>query len=114
MPKSSNTIRVRAIPGEAFCYEVESWEKPDQPHRCQLLDHFGNGACSCTDFGTRCLPNFKKHGKFVDYWNRQNGKPNPLRTRCRHLGAAHVKHLNDHLREEAMKADELAARHGQS
>lgn len=112
MPKANNTIHVKAIPGEAYCYEVESWEKPTQPHRVQLLDYQGNGACSCTDCPTRCIPNFKKNGgKFVEYWNRKTGRPNPLRTRCKHIVAAHVKFLNDHLREQAGKADREEARH---
>lgn len=104
MPKETNTIRVTVSQGERLVYQVESWEHPDQPHRVELLPYFGNGECSCTDFGTRCQVNWRENGgKPVDYWLIAGGKarPNPARTRCKHLMAALKKWRDDELLELA-------------
>jgi hypothetical protein len=103
MPKSTNTIRVKVSHGERGVYQVESWEKPSQPHRVDVFDMFGNGGCGCTDFTTRCIPNHRDHGGPVDYWLIRDGlaKPNPRRTRCRHVMAALKKWRDDELAVQA-------------
>lgn len=102
MPKESSTIRVMPSPGEPFVYLVESWENPQHPHRCELLNYFGNGECSCTDFSTRCAPNWKQNGgKIVPYGVPK--RPNPKRTRCKHLTVAVWYWANNQLAEESAK-----------
>lgn len=114
MPRSSNTIHVWTIPGEPFCYKVESWEKPSEPHRVELLEQMGNGACSCVDWTTRCLPNWRRNGQRpVDYWmiKANVARPNPARSRCRHIMAALRKEQNDRLLLEAQKEARLDPDH---
>ncbi len=104
MPRENNTVRVRPIPGERMCFEVESWTDPANPYRVDLLEMMGNGGCFCTDFNTRCIPNHRDNGGVpVNYWDRLTGKTNPMRTRCRHVAAAMHKYLDDHLHDEALK-----------
>lgn len=102
MPKATQTMRVSVSRGERLVYQVESWEHPDQPHRVELLPYFGNGECSCTDFTTRCQVNWRESGgKVVDYWlidaAKKIARPNPKRSRCKHLMAALRKWRDDEL-----------------
>jgi hypothetical protein len=100
MPRSTGTIKVKAIPGEAMRWRVESWSKPQEPHIVDLSMHGGRGECSCTDWQTRCNPNFKKHGQWVEYWGA-GGRPNPARSMCRHIHVTRIHFLNTSLRDIA-------------
>lgn len=87
MSAATGTIRVRAVPGEMGRFLVESWEKPDQPHQVDLLAHGGQGACSCTDWTTRCRPNQKARPfAFTPYGTARS--PDPARHACRHVTVA--------------------------
>ena len=98
MPRSTGTIKVKARRGEAMRWDVESWEKPQQPHLVDLAANGGRGECSCTDWQTRCNPNFKRHGKWIEYWGVK-GKPNPERTMCKHVHVTRLHFLNTSLRD---------------
>lgn len=96
------TVRVQEIPGEALCYWVESWERPEYQHKVDLTENGGNGACDCKDFCTRCEPNFlKAEGKWTEYG--YPGNPDPDRTMCKHIFVARKKFLNTTLRQIAEK-----------
>jgi hypothetical protein len=104
MPRETRTVRVEAIPGEPFRFRVESWEQPEFPHTVDLLEWGGHGVCSCTDFGTRCTANFRKHfGQWVEYG--APGRPNPQRTQCKHVCCARRFYLNNKLKSESFKYD---------
>lgn len=97
MPTPQKTVKVRAIPGEAMRYQVESWQRPDLFHVVDLSNHGGNGECDCRDFLTRCEPNLKSNGgRWVHYGFP--GQPNPDRTQCRHIYCARIKFTDDTLR----------------
>lgn len=107
MPTPQKTVKVRAVPGEAMRYQVESWQRPDLFHVVDLLENDGNGACCCRDFLTRCEPSFRANGgKIVEYG--YPGTPDPARTRCRHIHVCVKKFANDLLRH--MAAEEKARR----
>jgi hypothetical protein len=83
MPKSKRTYRYRELHSCAGTFEIESWSTKDK-YFVDIWDKEGNGSCSCKDFNTRCLPNWKDNGhQIVDYGT--TGRPNPKRTQCRHL-----------------------------
>jgi hypothetical protein len=100
MPKSTGTIKVKSIPGEPMRFYVESWTNPSEPHLVDLSEHGGRGECSCTDWEILCQCNFKRHGKWIEYWG-VNGKPNPDRTMCKHVHVTRVHVLNAHLKEQS-------------
>lgn len=94
MPKSTRTVRVKEIPGEAFCFEVESWTNPKQPHRVELLSQNGFGECSCTSWSTRKWPVIRD-------------KLAPIRgtklSECRHVEAARIYKWNQEMKRLADK-----------
>ena len=105
MSSRSGTIHVTAISGEVCRYQVESWQRQGLHHTVDLLEHGGNGECSCKDFATRCHTNLKENGgKHVPYG--YPGHPDPDRTQCRHIHVARIKFANDTLKI-------MAKQHGQ-
>jgi hypothetical protein len=87
MSSATRTIKVRPVHGELGRFLVESWEHPDRPHQVDLLAHGGQGACSCTDWSTRCRGNQKlKPYAFIPYGTAK--KPDPERHACRHVTVA--------------------------
>jgi len=92
MPRTTRTVRVQSIAGEPGCFFVESWTDPD-PHRVELFEHQGKGACSCLRFQTHTWPLIR------------DGLPLPYRDRCRHVNAAREYLLDaiiiDHLKHHA-------------
>jgi hypothetical protein len=87
MSSATGTIKVRPVHGEMGRFLVESWEHPDRPHQVDLLAHGGQGACSCTDWTTRCRGNQKaKPYAFIPYGTAK--KPDPERQACRHVTVA--------------------------
>jgi hypothetical protein len=87
MSKANGTMKVQHVPGEMGVFRVESWDRPDTPHTVDLLDHQGQGSCTCTDWSTRCRPNQKKYPfAFVEYGPLKS--PNPNRHACRHVTIA--------------------------
>jgi hypothetical protein len=94
MSSATRTVRVRPVPGELGRFLVESWEKPESPHQVDLLAHQGQGACSCTDWVTRCRPNQKAHPHaFIPYGTAKN--PDPARQCCRHITVARTYFLRE-------------------
>ena len=86
MSKESRTVKVKEA-ADLCCYKVESWGQQSMEHTVNLLSLHGNGACTCTDFGVRCMANHKLNpARIVEYGTTE--KKNPDRTRCRHLAAA--------------------------
>ncbi len=102
MPKASHSVRVQAIPGESMRYWVESWQSADTQHTVDLLEHDGNGQCSCRDF-LRCLRNMKDGHKKIPYG--YPGLPHPNRTQCRHIYCARMKFTADVLTEMSRRAN---------
>lgn len=87
MADKPTTIRVQPIPGELGRFHVAS-ASGGKPYLVDLFLHNGHGQCACTDWGTRVYPNVKADpSKWIPYlgWN---GKPNPLRSECRHIAGA--------------------------
>ena len=82
MPRATKTVRVEEIPGEPMCYRVESWSRPQQPHRVELLANAGFGQCSCTHWATKKWPTIRD--KACTYIGTKL-------TDCRHVEAARVK-----------------------
>jgi hypothetical protein len=83
MPKSKKTYRYRRLQSCEFLFEIESWSSGGK-YDVDLIAYEGNGGCSCKDFNTRCVPNWKENGhQIVDYGT--TGRPNKKRTQCRHL-----------------------------
>lgn len=87
MPRDSQTVIVREIPGEPMRFTVESWAKAREPHLVDLLAHGGLGECSCMDWQIRRWPAIRDGG-IVD-------------TRCRHVIAARSYFLDGLLAEMA-------------
>ena len=70
--------------GDKGCYHVDSTDSTEK-YRVDILELRGadmrcNGQCSCTDFRTRCHPEWNKNGLIVE-----RDKPNY--TRCKHIVA---------------------------
>ncbi len=92
---SDDTIKVSPIPDQPMNYQVESKTYPQSPNQVHLENYDGNGECNCPDFTIRCMPNIKKFpGKFIDYGEK--GRPNPDRTRCKHIKSA-IKYWGDNV-----------------
>lgn len=83
MPRATQTRKVVPVAGEPGVFFVESWTDPE-PHRVDLFDHNGKGACSCLRFQTHTWPIIR------------DGLPLPYRHRCPHVNAAR-EYLLDHL-----------------
>jgi hypothetical protein len=66
MSKADKTVRVREIPGEPFCFRVESWSDGREPHRVELLAHQGRGECSCERWGFKAWPALKAGASWYD------------------------------------------------
>jgi hypothetical protein len=94
MPKATRTVRVQEIPGEPWCFHVESWSRPQQPHRVELLAQDGFGECSCTSWGTRKWPAIR------DKTVKVRGTK---ATECRHVEAARVYKWNQQMRDLAAR-----------
>ena len=86
--------RIREKSGEPGVYEVDSLTHTHKPYTVDLFELMGNGICNCTDYQTRCHPNWEKNcvwdeegilrkWKIVDYGVR--GRPNKSRTQCKHI-----------------------------
>lgn len=65
-----------------FRYLVES-RSGDIVHTVDLTARDGHGECDCMDFQTRANPNFKRHGQFIPYAPKREG-----RSECVHIAAA--------------------------
>jgi hypothetical protein len=87
MADKPSTIRVKPIPGELGRFEVAS-ASGGKPYLVDLFLHNGHGQCSCTDWGTRVNPNIKANPKAWIPYKGWNGKPDPLRSECRHISGA--------------------------
>ena len=87
------TIHVKKVEDHPFWYHVSS-ETHDTPNTVQLDARGGNGECNCHDFTFTCTKNLQKGLSFVDYGEK--GKPNPNRTRCKHIKVA-LKFWSDNL-----------------
>lgn len=81
MPRSSKTVRVEEIPGEPWCFRVESWSHAQRPHRVELMANAGFGECSCTNWGTKKWPVIR------DGLAKVRGTK---LTECRHVEAARI------------------------
>lgn len=76
MSKTTGTVRVKPT-GERFCYSVESWSKPGEAHRVDLLGRGGFGLCSC-----------KRSDIAVHVFIRDGGSWYDPKAACRHVIAA--------------------------
>ena len=76
MPK-----QVRPVLGEPLRYWVES-SVENEPHLVDMLEHNGNGQCSCMHFQVRCQTAYRLN----DYRIVNHGYPNA--TRCKHINTA--------------------------
>jgi len=104
MSKKTGTIRVEAL-DEPGRYRVESWSNRKAAHLVDIFALRGNGECSCTDYKTRCFPNWKKNretqgtesaAKLIrPYLLSGKAKANPNRTICKHIHAANWRYLLD-------------------
>lgn len=74
----SNT---RPVEGEPLRYWVDSSEE-GLPHLVDLMEHKGNGECSCPHFRMRCLMRLRETGGGTIIY----GEPNS--TRCKHIHTA--------------------------
>jgi len=90
------TIKVQAIPGERFCYWVESWSDPLHPNRVDIVAHLGRSQCSCKSWQTRCWPIIRD--KLPEFRFEQDGS-----SICRHVEAARLVFLRDLLHRLALE-----------
>lgn len=74
---------VEEIPGEPFCYSVQSMTRPGQWHRVDLTQRGGHGACTCEHFQLVACPNFRRHQTWIPYDHRRHGV-----SECKHIRAA--------------------------
>jgi hypothetical protein len=70
--------------GDKGCYHVDSTDSTEK-YLVDILELKGadlrcNGQCSCTDFRTRCHPEWNKSGIIVE-------RDKPGYTRCKHIAA---------------------------
>lgn len=100
MPRTTRTVRVREIPGEPFCFEVESWSKPEQPHRVELVALNGFGQCSCMAWFCNKWPVIRDD---VSNHLIRGTK----RTECRHVEAARVYKWNQEMKRLAAEQTQL-------
>jgi hypothetical protein len=101
---SNSTCQMKVTPkeGEPYVYLVDSQRPGMEPYTVDLLELNRNGACTCTDFWTRCLKNYRENGKrMVPYGSRDN--KNPKRSQCFHIALARWHWANKTLKEEADK-----------
>ena len=94
MSKTTNTVRVKAT-GESMVFSVESWSKPGEAHRVDLLAYSGFGECSCLNYQTRVRPFLKIGGEWHD-----------PKASCRHIRAARRSFLKDLLTSLARAEEE--------
>ena len=87
MSTKPNTIRVRPVENELGRFMVAS-NSGQKPYLVDLFVHNGHGQCACTDWGTRVNPNVKANPQAWIPYLAWNGKPNPLRSECRHIAGA--------------------------
>lgn len=92
MPRANRTVRVQEIPGEPWCFRVESWSTPSQPHRVELLANDGFGECSCTNWGTKKWPAIR------DRLAKVRGTK---LTECRHVEATRIFYWNREMKRLA-------------
>lgn len=77
MSKTTGTVRVKEEPGSRMCFRVESWSKPDQCHRVDLLARGGYSECSCANSQIAVWGFIKAGGSWYD-----------PKASCRHTKAA--------------------------
>lgn len=65
---------------ENMVFRVYSADGDGSYYTVALTENNGIGACTCTDFGTRCQKQIDARTPFVDY-------PKPGRHHCKHLHA---------------------------
>ncbi len=74
-------MTVTPVPFRPLCYHVES--NSGQTYLCDLTQFNGNGSCTCSDWGCRCVANMKMpHSLLTDA------------TLCKHLRGAHLYNLS--------------------
>lgn len=83
-------IIVAPIKHQALVFEVATPGKDAQT--VDLMENCWNGACTCIDYTTRCIPNIKHQimttGTFRPIWYGSLEYKRPDRTRCKHITAA--------------------------
>jgi len=93
-------MKVAQKDGEPYVYLVPSQRTGLEPYTVDLLELNGNGACTCTDYWTQCLKNYREgDNRIVPYGLR--AKKNPKRTQCFHITLARWHWANKTLQDEA-------------
>ena len=83
-------MNIQEIQGEVCRYHVSSDSDPSVTYMVDLLEHHPLGSCSCRDWVTRRLPDFRRNG---------------TTTTCKHVRACREHFTNDVL--ESMLEQEL-------
>lgn len=79
--------------GRYYTYSLSNKREPDNKYITEFSK--GKWSCGCSDYMTRCVPNYKSQKQNIPYGN-------PNRTECKHIDAVKAlveeitKHLDDY------------------